>query len=213
MNPAMNLKPLVGALVIAGACLPFVANASCVEKSPWTARAGVHDISPSAGASSTAAGDVSVKSKVTPTLNLDYRFCKYFEVDVLGSLPVTHDIALNGAEVGTTRELPPTVSLRYHPLTDSKIDPYAGLGINRTFFFNESLSGGANLQLSNTWGYAAQIGADWLVQGPWIVGADVRYVCRSSPRPASTVPRSEPSRSIRWCSAQRWVIASELQPG
>jgi outer membrane protein len=173
---AMN-KNLLATLICGGALLaPQLAQAGCFDQPrPWTVRLGVHDIDPTGGSSSTAAGAVSVKSKVGPTLNLDYRVCTYLTVDVLGALPYTHDIKLNGNVVGSTRQLPPTVTLQYHPLADSAVDPFVGAGVNRTFFFNESLPG-ANLQLSNTWGFTAQGGVDWKFAPSWVLGADLRYI-------------------------------------
>ena len=111
-----------------------------------------------------------------PTLNLDYRVCRNIVIDVLGAVPLTHDIKLDGKEVGTTRHLPPTLTVQYHPLADTAIDPFVGAGVNRTFFFNESLSGGPNLQLSNTWGYTVQGGVDWKFAPGWVAGADLRYI-------------------------------------
>ena len=155
---------------------PLLAHADCfAERDPWTVRAGVHNIDPAGGTSHTAAGDVNVKSKVGPTLNLDYRVCHNLTIDVLGALPFTQDIKINGNVVGSTRHLPPTLTLQYHPLPDAAFDPFVGAGLNRTFFFNESLPG-ANLQLSNTWGYTVQGGVDWKFAPSWVAGVDLRYI-------------------------------------
>jgi outer membrane protein len=170
-------KNILATLACGGALLaPLLAQAACFDQPrPWTVRLGIHDIDPAGGTSHTAAGDVAVKSKLGPTLNLDYRICRSLTLDVLGALPFTQDIRLNGSVAGSTRHLPPTVILQYHPLPDAAIDPYLGAGVNRTFFFNESLPG-ANLQLSNTWGFAAQGGVDWKLAPSWVLGADLRYI-------------------------------------
>ncbi len=170
--------------LIGGASLlaPALAHAYCFDQAnPWVVRAGVHNIDPAGGTSSLDGGavDVQVKPKVTPTINLDYRVCRNFTVDVLGAVPVTQDIVINGSKLGSTRHLPPTVTLQYHPIPDSAVDPYVGVGVNRTFFFNESLNGplaGNSLQLSNTWGVAAAAGVDWKFAQSWLVGADLRYI-------------------------------------
>lgn len=163
---------------LAGACglaaASFATQANC-GTSGWSARIGAHDIIPSED-TSLAAGKVSVKNKVTPTLNLDYRFCEHLEVDVLGSLPVTHDILLNGSKIGSTQHLPPTVTLRWHPLNaSSAVDPYVGVGVNYTMFRNESSSLGS-LKLDNTVGVAAAVGIDWNLNKHWLVGVDGRYI-------------------------------------
>lgn len=170
-------KNIIAAMISGGALLaPALVHADCFDqRQPWTVRVGVHNIDPAGGTSHTAAGDITVDSKVGPTLNLDYRICSYLTLDVLGALPFTQDIKLNGTRVGSTRHLPPTVTLQYHPLADSAIDPFVGVGVNRTFFFNESLPG-ANLQLSNTWGFTAQGGVDWKFARSWVAGVDLRYI-------------------------------------
>jgi outer membrane protein W len=64
-------------------------------------------------------------------------------------------------------------------LPDAGFDPYIGVGVNRTFFFNESLNGtlaGNNLQLSNAWGYSGQAGVDWKFGKAWVAGVDLRYI-------------------------------------
>lgn len=165
--------------VLAGTAMlaPVLAHADCfAQANPWTVRVGVHDIDPAGGTSHTAAGDINVQSKIGPTLNLDYRVCRNITVDVLGALPFTQDIKLNGTTVGSTRHLPPTLTVQYHPLPDAAFDPFVGIGVNRTFFFNESLSNGPNLQLSNTWGFAAQGGVDWKFARSWVAGVDLRYI-------------------------------------
>lgn len=175
----MNKNTLAAALAGAALLAPALAQADCfAQEQPWTVRAGVHNIDPT-GTSHTAAGDVTVESKFGPTVNLDYRICRNLTLDVLGALPFTQDIKVNGDRVGSTRHLPPTVTLQYHPLPDAAFDPFVGVGVNRTFFFNESLNGplaGNNLQLSNTWGVAAQGGVDWKFGKSWIAGLDLRYI-------------------------------------
>jgi outer membrane protein len=177
MEKAMKSRLLP--VLVAGAALanPVLAAADCFSQArPWMVRLGAHDVDPAGGTSHTAAGDLQVKSKLGPTFNVDYRLCRNLNLDLLAALPFTQDLKLNGQEVGTTRHLPPTLTLQYHPLPDAGFDPYVGIGVNRTFFFNESLSNGPELELSNTWGFAAQGGLDWKLTPQWLVGADLRYI-------------------------------------
>ena len=173
----MKLKML--SALVAGTVLvtPLLAAADCFgEARPWMLRLGAHNIDPAGGASHTAAGDIEAKSKVGPTFNVDYRLCHNFNLDLLAALPYTQDLKLNGQEAGSTRHLPPTLTVQYPPVPDADFDPYVGIGVNRTFFFNESLSNGPELELSNTWGFAAQGGLDWKLTPQWLVGADLRYI-------------------------------------
>jgi outer membrane protein len=172
------------AILLAGTALlaPGLASAECqTTENHWAVRIGGHDIRPTEDNNPLAGGTViaGVKSKFGPTVNLDYRFCKIFVVDVLGAIPFTQQINLNHQQLASTRHLPPTVTLQWHPRGESDVDPFLGVGVNRTFFFNESLNGplaGNNLQLSNTWGYTFQGGIDFKISGPWFAGIDMRYI-------------------------------------
>ena len=54
-------------------------------------------------------------------------------VELLAAYPFEHDIYLvDGPEVGSTKHLPPTVSLQYHFMPDSTFQPYLGAGVNYT---------------------------------------------------------------------------------
>jgi outer membrane protein len=141
-------------------------------------RVGGHNVDPTETSTmNDGATKIDVSSKFGATFNVDYTFCRNFTVDVLAALPFTHDISINGTKAATTQHLPPTVTLQYHPLVDGKIDPYVGVGLNYTMFFNTSLNAlPATLDLKNSFGYALQGGIDYKVMGPWRVGADVRYI-------------------------------------
>ena len=158
---------------------PMSALAFCDSPGEWMIRVGGHEIDPTKTSTmDDGVNKVEVSSKFGPTFNLDYRFCRSFAVDVLAALPFTNDISLNGTKVGSTQDLPPTVTLQYHPMIDSAFDPFVGVGFNYTMFFNTQLSGAPGvLDLKNTWGYALQGGLDYKFRGtPWRVGADIRYI-------------------------------------
>ena len=131
----MKTLPAFALLAGSAACIPSLCSADCFhEPSPLTVRVGVHDIVPAGGTSQTAAGGITVESKAGLSFNIDYWVCHNVDVDVLGVNPFTQDIKLNGTRVGSTRHLPPTLTVRYHFVPDATIDPYVGVGVNRTFF-------------------------------------------------------------------------------
>ena len=172
----MNAPKLIAIIAGIGLLAPGLSIAQCLqEPSPWMVRIGGHNVDPSGGKSHTAAGTVEVLSKIGLTFNVDYRVCHNIYIDLLAAAPYTHGIKINGQRVASTRHLPPTLSVQYHVDPDATVDPFVGVGVNRTFFFNESLPG-ANLQLSNTWGVAAQGGVDWHLTNRWLLGADIRYL-------------------------------------
>ena len=128
---------------------------------------------------------VEVDGATSATFTLTYFFTRNFAFDVLAALPFDHDIVLVsdgvGQKIAETNHLPPTISLQYHLLPDGDFQPYVGVGANWTTFFNtdtiDALSStGVELELDDSFGFAAQIGADFLIGEDWLVNADVRYI-------------------------------------
>lgn len=97
---------------------------------------------------------------------------KNLGIEVLAALPFEHDIvgtgALDGVDIGSTKHLPPTISLQYYPMDNSNFQPYLGVGINYTTFFSTktsntldtALGGDSDLSLDDSVGVAFQVGAD-----------------------------------------------------
>jgi len=142
---------------------------------PWQVRVGVSKIAPTSNPGSITPGRIDIDSDIGPTFNLAYFITPHWAVDVLAGLPFKHDIRLNGSKVGSTRHLPPIVSLQYHFIPEGTFRPYVGVGVNYTHFFDEKLDNGAKLQLSDSWGAAFQAGLDVVIDEHWTVGSDVRY--------------------------------------
>jgi outer membrane protein len=109
-----------------------------------------------------------------------YIVAPHLGIEVLAATPFTHKVSIKGIDnalgalPGTfdgkfadVKHLPPTISAQYFFLDPkSKFQPYAGVGLNYTWFFGEHITkrqkanGFSSLSLSNSWGLAAQLGAD-----------------------------------------------------
>jgi outer membrane protein len=133
---------------------------------------------------------VGLNSDTQIGLTGTYFVTKQLAVEVLAATPFEHDINVNGTTVsaGTTKHLPPTVTLTYYPMdASSVIQPYVGVGINYTVFFDETidqelddvlngLGGGdikADLELDDSIGLAFQAGVDYKLTDNWSVNAAV----------------------------------------
>lgn len=151
------------------------------ESGKWMFRVGAHNVDPKSDNGSLAGGalDVSVDSAIGPTFNIDYFVTPNIAIDVLAALPFEHDINLNGAKAGSTKHLPPTVSVQFHFNPEGSIDPYAAVGINYTAFWEDKLdNSAASFELDDSWGLAAQAGVDFALTSnhKWVLGVDVRYI-------------------------------------
>ncbi|MFC7413141.1 OmpW/AlkL family protein [Larsenimonas suaedae] len=121
--------------------------------------------------------DLDVDDESGFAFTLGYRFLDKWGVELLAAERFEHDINLNGDKVGSTKHLPPTLTLQYYPLggTDARVQPYVGAGVNYTRFSSEKLEGG-DLDMDDSWGYAAQVGVDLLVNEHWAFNAAAWYL-------------------------------------
>ncbi|GLX86021.1 outer membrane protein W [Thalassotalea loyana] len=133
----------------------------------------------------------SVEDDTQVSLNLVYFIDSNWAVELLAATPFSHDITVNLGDgtktnLGETKHLPPTLSALYYFDTNSNFKPYVGAGINYTFFFeddfNPAMEGSdsplnlSDLNLENSWGLSAQIGADYYFDENWSINASVRYI-------------------------------------
>jgi outer membrane protein len=170
----MKMKLALCAATLLGAAA--VNTAVAMDQGDWLIRFGASNVEPK----SNNHPAVSVDSAASATINFSYMMTDHWAVEVLAAYPFEHDIYLiDGPEVGRTKHLPPTVSLQYHFLTDSTFQPYIGAGVNYTTFFSEKLYGpleGAELSLDDSWGLAAEVGADFILNETWFLNVSARYI-------------------------------------
>lgn len=176
----MNPLRIALAAVLALAATPALAQSA----GSWTVGIGAHNVAPKSDngtLTATPLGNLTmdVGSNVRPTITGEYFLQDNLGIEVLAALPFQHDISVAGVgKVGSTRHLPPTVSLQYH-FGQGKVKPFVGLGVNYTGFFSTKAEGaiaGANLDLSDSWGLAAHLGVDFKVGEKGAIRLDYRKV-------------------------------------
>jgi len=162
--------------------------AQAYEKGDWIIRGGVGMASPEGTAYSDPVDDlrVVVDDGTSFVISATYMFSPNFGFDILAAWPFSHDIKAGPADgslelkIGETKHLPPTFSFQYQFAPEAKFRPYAGLGLNYTLFFDEKLDQtvfpGASIKIDDTFGLAAQLGADIQLNDTWMINLDVRYI-------------------------------------
>ncbi|GED43045.1 OmpW family protein [Cobetia marina] len=145
----------------------------------WT-RAGVAKVSPKSdnGRIDAIGADVDVDDDSAFAFTLGYRFTDTLGIELLAAQNFEHDISLNGQKAGSVDHLPPTLTLQYYPLggRDSRIQPYIGAGVNYTHFSDETLDDGTKLEMDDSWGAAAQIGVDLVINEHWAANVAAWYL-------------------------------------
>lgn len=166
---------------LALAALALATPALAQEAGDWTFGIGAHVVAPKSDNGSLAGGalDADVGDNWRPTITAEYFLTDNWGVEILASLPFQHDIELNGTKAGSTKHLPPTVSLQYHFRNSSKVTPFLGAGVNYTLFFSEDTTGplaGTDLELDGSWGLAAHAGLDFAIADNKWIRVDARYI-------------------------------------
>ncbi|MBD8683623.1 OmpW/AlkL family protein [Pseudomonas sp. CFBP 13719] len=123
-----------------------------------------------------------------------YMLTDHVGIELLAATPFQHTVGVRGVSAATgiggldgkladVKQLPPTLSLQYYPLAPtSRFQPYAGVGINYTLFYDEELSGARkqqgfnNLKIQDSVGIAGQLGFDYMLGEHMMLNASVWYV-------------------------------------
>lgn len=183
---------IITSLLLAVSAAPAFAN--------WSVNIGAIKVQPQGSSShlnviervaglATDSTELSVNNNTQLGLTVDYRLNKNWTLELIAATPFTHDIhvkgsAVDGLRIGNTKHLPPTIVAQYHlDSGDSRFDPFIGLGVNYTNFFQERASSelistlaalnvtDANdkveLKLKDSWGLAIQAGINIRLAEQW----------------------------------------------
>ena len=168
-------------LALALAAIGCTSASVMAQESPWLVRARVVDIntankSDPVPALGLPADQINVSNKVIPEFDITYFFTPNWSSELILTYPQKHDVSVNGlGNIGTVKQLPPTLTAQYHFSPEQQISPYLGLGVNYTNFSDVNLAHGITLS-SGSWGYALQGGVDYKLDKNWSLNFDVKYV-------------------------------------
>lgn len=137
--------------------------------------------------------NASVDSSTQIGLTIVYMVNSNWGIELLAASPFKHDIQTEGLDLkaASTKQLPPTLSLQYYPMSESsRFQPYLGLGLNYTIFFDEkvdgeldgaidtlngTVTGETKLDLSSSFGLAAELGFNYEINDTWLINASIWY--------------------------------------
>ncbi len=191
-------------------------SALAYESGDFIIRAGAALVDPNensseiniTGVGNAAGTEVGVDSDVQLGLSFSYMLDQDFGIELLAATPFGHNIYGKGVlagvgGLGKTKQLPPTLNFNYYPNdANAKFQPYFGLGLNYTTFFDTSASStldsdatiqalatlagaapgtvaaltgvtGTDIELDDSFGLAIQIGFDYQITDT--IGVNVAY--------------------------------------
>lgn len=155
--------------------------------SPWMIRVRALAVLPDSSAKVYLNGaqipnaSAKVSNSIVPEVDITYFFTKNIAVEAICCV-TPHKVTAKGSiaalgEIGKTVVFPPTVLLQYHFDGMGAFKPYVGVGVNYTHYFKNGT--GANfseLKIKDSWGVAAQIGFDYMINRNWGINVDVKKV-------------------------------------
>lgn len=179
MGKNVSSKLLAFGLAVALAAITIPAMAQ--SRGDWTIGAGVGWVIPSSDNGTLGKSlKPDVSNAVRPTITFEYFVYDNLGIEILAAWPFKHDISIDGlGEVGSTKQLPPTVSLQYHFNSQGTISPFIGVGVNYTTFFSEDTKAALShkdLDLDDSWGIAGHIGVDVALTPHSALRIDARYM-------------------------------------
>ncbi len=186
----MIRKTLSASLLALAVAAPF---AQAYEAGDIIVRAGAITVDPQESSSDIKIGGApqaglkaTLDSDTQLGLNFAYMVTDKVGIELLAATPFSHTVGtkgLGGLKLGDIKHLPPTLSVVYYPLDkQSAVQPYVGLGVNYTWFFDDKLTSEAEaagfrgLDMKDSWGLAAQVGADFMLTDNIMLNAQLRYI-------------------------------------
>lgn len=156
--------------VAAGAL--FASSSVFAETGDWMVRARAVNVAPQ-NSSSPVTG-AALSSKTIPEVDFGYFFTDNVSAELILTYPQKHDVSLNGAGLGTLKELPPTLLAQYHFMPGSSFSPYVGAGLNYTRYSSVNMPGFSTSKSST--GGALQVGFDIPVNKDLSFNVDLKKV-------------------------------------
>lgn len=132
--------------------------------------------------------DVSVNNSFMPEVDITYMATDHIGFELIAATTKHSASGKTGTTGGigrlaSTWVLPPTLTAQYHFAPEGKVRPYVGAGINYTVFWNEDATsaleaavGPTSVRLSDSFGWAAQVGVDIPLNDNVFLNLDVKYI-------------------------------------
>lgn len=168
----MNKKLIAVAALSALMAAPAMAQTAAKE-GPWLVRARAVHLD-SRNDDSTGL-DLTINNKWIPEVDISYFITPNIAAELILTYPQKHRLYAGGAQIGTLKHLPPTLTLQYHFTNFGPVKPYVGAGLNYTRFSSVNLPAGVSID-KNSFGGALQVGVDIPVAKNISLNLDVKKV-------------------------------------
>ncbi len=163
---------------------------------------------------STLGGHVATSSDQVPEID----FTRFFTPNIAAELIVAttqHDVSLRGSpalgsstSLGSVKLLPPTLTAQYHFNPAGTFRPYAGAGLNYTFFYGAKTPSQTvtSIKYQDHLGYALQVGFDYMLNDRVGVNFDIKKIFLKTQAQVGTATNSY-TANVR---LDPWIIGAGI---
>ncbi|MEY4619958.1 MAG: hypothetical protein RIS65_1130 [Pseudomonadota bacterium] len=132
--------------------------------------------------------EVRVNNSIMPEIDITHMVSDHVGLELIAATTKHNASGTSGTTGGigklaSTWVLPPTLTVQYHFAPDAKVRPYVGAGVNYTMFYSEKPSAGletavgqTDVDLKDSFGWAAQAGIDIDLNEKIFLNFDVKYI-------------------------------------
>ena len=141
----------------------------------WQVKVGGSVISPTQD-STTLGLNVEADHEYAFTPSVEYFFNDNISAELLLATPISHDVLVNGDSALKIKQLPPTLTAKYHFKNSTRFTPYIGVGGTAFVAWDEKSDLG-KVKVKEDFGFAGQIGFNFQPADAknWGVFVDARY--------------------------------------
>lgn len=165
-------------VVFASLLLMLGLQTAIAADNPWLVRVravGLNTQQKSDAFGANPADAVKVSNElVFPEVDVSYFFTPNIAAELVLATPIRHHVTLSGTDLGTFKELPPSLLVQYHANNYGNWKPYVGAGL--TYLRPFSINLGALGLRQDNYGPAVQVGADYQVTDKLYVNADIKKI-------------------------------------
>lgn len=173
----VKTSSLLAALTLAASATPALA----LEAGDVLLRVGAAHVAPDVTDDvANGALKLDVESDTQLGLTLTYMLQPSLGIEVLAASPFGHDVVAGSTTVASTKQLPPTITVQWYPAASGKLQPYLGLGLNITTFWDAELNatgkaatGAQRMSLKHSTGLALEAGLDYALDNGLFINAAI----------------------------------------
>ncbi|MEX5380757.1 OmpW family protein [Acinetobacter towneri] len=142
----------------------------------WQVKVGGSVISPTQD-STTLGLNVEADHEYAFTPSIEYFFNDNISAELLLATPISHDVLVEGESAIKIKQLPPTLTAKYHFKNSTGFTPYIGVGGTAFVAWDEKSDALGKVKVKEDFGFAGQIGFNFQPADAknWGVFVDARY--------------------------------------